>query len=81
MKSALKADLNLNTSRRRFVGRGLGEEEPFQPLSLPVVLRRSGFCLELFPWNRDLRSLKNSPRQLLKVLACLRAFVVFRFHL
>lgn len=39
------------------------------------------FLFGLFLRDRNLWSLKNSPRQLLEVLASLGAFVIFVFHL
>lgn len=49
---------------------------PSEPFSLSVDLRR----LVLTFLESQLSGPKNSPRQLLKVLASLRSFVVFVFH-
>ena len=41
----------------------------------------SRLCFGLFLRDRYLRCLKNSPRQPFKVLASLRSFVIFVFHI
>jgi hypothetical protein len=49
--------------------------------ALVAAVRFAAFRLGLFLRDRNLRSLKNSPRQSLKILASLRSFVVFVFHI